>query len=429
MILCSKTLKKLGFCLSCLAVAFLFVLAGTGEAAAKRKPARARARPAQAYVAPYSDLVLDATTGRILHETDSASLRHPASLTKMMTLYLTFQAIEAGRVRLDTRLPVSANAARQAPSKLGLRPGQQIKVYDAILSVVTKSANDVAVVLAEGIGGSVPQFVAAMNAQARILGMRQTVFHNPSGLPDPDQVTTARDMATLAMALISHYPGFYPYFSRESFAYNGQVMANHNHLMSRYEGMDGIKTGYVNASGFNLVASAVHGQTRLVGVIFGGKSAAQRDRQMQSLLDDAFQGSASAPRKAPPAPREAALTMPTKDAPDEETTPVKKARHRTVREREIPIQEAAAGTAEAHAWGVQIGAFGDVLSARQLLLGLMNTMKPVLGAAQPSLQKLTMTDGSTVYRARFIGLDQASARAVCTHLIQKGQGCLVVSGS
>ncbi|MBF0161165.1 MAG: D-alanyl-D-alanine carboxypeptidase [Magnetococcales bacterium] len=251
---------------------------------AKRYP------PAVDSSAAYADLVMDAKTGRILHATHPDELRHPASLTKMMTLYLAFQALKSGQLRLDQQLPISQNAASQAPSKLGLRAGQQIRVEDALLGLVTKSANDATVVVAEALGGSEEQFARIMTKKARSMGMSRTVFRNPSGLPDPEQVTTARDMAILGYALVYHYPQYYPYFSREGFTYAGVHHNNHNHLMSRYQGMDGIKTGYIRASGFNLVASTVRGSTRLIGVVFGGRSAVARDNKMAALLDQAFAG-------------------------------------------------------------------------------------------------------------------------------------------
>ncbi|MEO5339737.1 MAG: D-alanyl-D-alanine carboxypeptidase [Magnetococcus sp. MYC-9] len=247
-----------------------------------------RARPAVDSSASYADLVMDAKTGRILHATNPDQLRHPASLTKMMTLYLAFQALKSGQLRLDQLLPVSQNAASQEPSKLGLQAGHQIRVEDALLGLVTKSANDATVVVAEALGGSEEQFARIMTSKARALGMHHTVFRNPSGLPDPEQVTTARDMAILGYALVYHHPQFYPYFSREGFTYAGVRHNNHNHLMSRYRGMDGIKTGYIRASGFNLVASTVRGPTRLIGVVFGGRSAVARDNKMAALLDQAF---------------------------------------------------------------------------------------------------------------------------------------------
>ncbi|MBF0136513.1 MAG: D-alanyl-D-alanine carboxypeptidase [Magnetococcales bacterium] len=256
----------------------------------KRQKAK-RAKHARAGVdssAGYADLVMDAKTGRVLHATNHDETRHPASLTKMMTLYLTFDALKSGQANLNQQLPVSQNASNQQPSRLGLRPGQEIRLEDALLGLVTKSANDATVVLAEAIGGSEEGFVRLMNNKARELGMSKTTFRNPSGLHDPEQVTTARDMAKLGYALVYHHPQFYPYFSREAFTYAGVRHNNHNHLMSRYEGMDGIKTGYIRASGFNLVGSTVRGSNRLIVVVFGGRSAVSRDNRMAELMDQAF---------------------------------------------------------------------------------------------------------------------------------------------
>ena len=247
-----------------------------------------RSRSAAKSTAGYADLVMDAKTGRILHATHPDELRHPASLTKMMTLYLAFNALKSGQLRLDQQLPISKNAASQEPSKLGLRAGSKIRVEDALLGLVTKSANDATVVVAEALGGSERQFARIMTKKARSLGMYRTVFRNPSGLPDSAQVSTARDMAILGYALVYHHPQFYPYFSLEGFTYAGVHYGNHNRLMRRYQGMDGIKTGYIRASGFNLVASTVRGSTRLIGVVFGGRSAAKRDNKMAALLDQAF---------------------------------------------------------------------------------------------------------------------------------------------
>ncbi|MEO5332078.1 MAG: D-alanyl-D-alanine carboxypeptidase [Magnetococcus sp. YQC-5] len=244
--------------------------------------------PAVDSTANYADLVMDGKTGRILHATSPDELRHPASLTKMMTLYLTFQAIKSGQLDLDQLLPVSQHASVQVPSKLGLRVGQKIRVEDALLGLVTQSANDATVVLAESLGGTEENFAQLMTGKARELGMSRTVFRNASGLPDPEQVTTARDMAILGYALINHHPQFYPYFKRSGFTYAGVRYNNHNHLMSRYHGMDGIKTGYIRASGFNLVASTVRGSTRLIAVVFGGRSSTARDNRMAALLDQSF---------------------------------------------------------------------------------------------------------------------------------------------
>ncbi len=236
----------------------------------------------------YASIVVDAGSGKVLESTNAQAERHPASLTKMMTLYLTFKALRQGTLRINQALPVSEYAAAQAPSKLGLTPGSVIRVRDAILGLVTQSANDAAVVLAEALGGSEGNFARKMTDQARALGMKQTVYRNASGLPDDDQITTARDMAILGRALFFNFPDYYRFFSTTSFSYRGRTYANHNHLMNRYHGMDGIKTGYIRASGFNLVASAVRGKTRLIAVIFGGNTARDRDRAMAALLDGTF---------------------------------------------------------------------------------------------------------------------------------------------
>ncbi len=236
----------------------------------------------------YADIVIEPNSGRVLHATNPNSPRHPASLTKMMTLYLTFKALKEDRLKMDQSLPISANAANQSPTKLGLKAGQFILVKDAISSIITLSANDSAVVLAEALGGSVAEFAVMMTQQAALLGMTQSHFYNPSGLPNPNQMTTAYDMAMLGSALIRHFPEYYDYFSLKTFNYGGETYHNHNHLMSRFPGMDGIKTGYIESSGFNLVASAKRGDTRLIGVVFGGSSTASRDQRMAQLLNQGF---------------------------------------------------------------------------------------------------------------------------------------------
>jgi D-alanyl-D-alanine carboxypeptidase len=245
------------------------------------------ATPAHA-AKPTTWIVIDASNGQVLNERDPDALNYPASLTKMMTLFLTFDALEHHRITLAQRFYVSEHAAIQRPSKLGLVPGSTIAVRDLILAVVTHSANDAAVVLAEGLGGTESAFAAKMNAEAQALGMTRTNFHNASGLPDPLQYTTARDLAKLALALYRTFPHEYRYFATEEFDYNGAIYTNHNHLMEAFAGMDGIKTGFINASGFNLAASAVRNNRRLIGVIMGGRTAQSRDMDMAELLDDAF---------------------------------------------------------------------------------------------------------------------------------------------
>jgi D-alanyl-D-alanine carboxypeptidase len=237
---------------------------------------------------PYSGLVVEVDTDRVLYEKNADELRHPASLTKMMTLYLVFEALANGELNEDTMFRVSRFAVMRPPSRLGLSAGEALSVRDGILALVTRSANDAASVIAEGVAGSESVFAAMMTDKARELGMSRTVFRNASGLPDPNQVTTARDMYRLGRALYKDFPEQYTYFSTPKFYYAGQGFENHNHLMERYPGMDGIKTGFINTSGFNLVASAKRGGRRLIGVVFGGPSAFRRDQHMKEILDDGF---------------------------------------------------------------------------------------------------------------------------------------------
>lgn len=243
---------------------------------------------ARTAAAGYAALIVEAETGRVLYAKNADVRNYPASLTKMMTLYMTFEALKAKRLTMDQALPVSARAAGMAPTKLGLRAGQTIKVEDAIYGLITKSANDAAVVLAEALGGSEIAFARMMTAKARKLGMDKTTFQNANGLPNRHQFSTARDMATLAVHLMNDFPREYAMFSTKSYNYKGQPLRNHNRMLSSYTGTDGIKTGYTRASGFNIVVSAVRNDHRLIGVIFGGSSAASRDQTVAGLLDKAF---------------------------------------------------------------------------------------------------------------------------------------------
>ncbi|MBM3202961.1 D-alanyl-D-alanine carboxypeptidase [Candidatus Woesearchaeota archaeon] len=241
-----------------------------------------------ASAAPYSALVAEIDSERPLFQRNADELRHPASLTKMMTLYLVFEALVRGEISKQTRLRASHFAVLRPPSRMGLVAGHSITVEQGILALVTRSANDAAATIAEGLGGSESAFAFLMNEKAQRLGMNHTLFRNASGLPDPRQVTTAWDMFRLAKALNKHFPQYYGYFSTPNFEYDGQNFGNHNHLLNAYPGADGIKTGFVNASGFNLVASARRGGYRLVGVVFGGNTAAARDTHMRHILDDGF---------------------------------------------------------------------------------------------------------------------------------------------
>ena len=238
----------------------------------------------ESYSPQFSSIIVDGNSGATLSANNPDGIRHPASLTKIMTLYLLFERLDAGKMKLDTEMDVSAHASEQAPTKLGLRPGQTIKVEDAIKGLVTRSANDAAVVIAEAISGDEDDFAKLMTRKARALGMTKTVYRNASGLPNDEQVTTARDQSTLGRAIQDRFPRYYRYFSTSVFNYRGQSIRNHNRLLGNVEGVDGIKTGYTRASGFNLVTSMRRGNRHLVGVVMGGRSGGSRDAIMRNLL-------------------------------------------------------------------------------------------------------------------------------------------------
>jgi D-alanyl-D-alanine carboxypeptidase len=243
-------------------------------------------RSEREYSPPYAAIVVDANTGKVLHAANADSVRHPASLTKIMTLYLLFEQLDAGKLKLDSRLRASEHAVDQDPTKLGLEPGQTIQVEDAIKAIVTRSANDVAVVIAEAIGRDEESFAALMTRKAHALGMTRTVYVNASGLPAEEQVTTARDQALLGRAIQDRFPRYYRYFSTTAFHYHGTTIRNHNHLLGSVEGVDGIKTGYTRASGFNLVSSMHRHNKHLVAVVMGGSSSGSRDAKMRELLQE-----------------------------------------------------------------------------------------------------------------------------------------------
>ena len=262
------------------------IVAATLVAASPAEAARKKKRPAGGgYSPPYAAMVVDARTGRALHAVNEDAPRIPASITKVMTLYLLFEQLERGRFSMDSDFTVSSYAARQAPSKIGFRPGETIAVRDAIMALITKSANDVAVAVAENVAGSEDEFARMMTARARSLGMSRTAFYNPHGLPhSPPNITTARDLTILARAIQERFPRYYPMFSARTFNFAGGSYRNHNQLLGRVEGVDGIKTGYTRLSGFNLMTSAKADGRHIVSVVLGGRSGAHRDRIMADLV-------------------------------------------------------------------------------------------------------------------------------------------------
>ena len=273
------------------------VIFTTDTADARRSRHRHHARHHQeardSYSPAFSSIIVDGNSGATLSANNPDASRHPASLTKIMTLYLLFERLDAGKMKLDTEMDVSEHASEQAPTKLGLRPGQSIAVEDAIKGLVTRSANDAAVVIAEAIAGDEGDFAKLMTRKARALGMTKTVYRNASGLPDDEQVTTARDQATLGRAIQERFPRYYRYFSTTAFNYHGHSIRNHNKLLGNVEGVDGIKTGYTRASGFNLVTSMRRGNRHLVGVVLGGRSGGSRDTIMRGLLAENLEKAAT----------------------------------------------------------------------------------------------------------------------------------------
>ena len=249
-----------------------------------RKAADKRVVHGPNYHPPYSAIVIDDNSGQVLHDDHADEPRHPASLTKIMTLYLLFEQLEAGTLKLDTPLRVSAFASLQPPTKLGLKPNQTVTVEDAIKALVTESANDAAVVVSEAIAGSEVEFAKVMTKKAKALGMMSTTYVNASGLPADEQITTARDQALLGRAIQEHFPGYYHYFATPSFRYHGLEMQNHNALLGQVEGVDGVKTGYTEASGYNLVASVHRKEKHLVAVVLGGTSKGMRNARMRELI-------------------------------------------------------------------------------------------------------------------------------------------------
>src|SRR5665811_493970 len=277
----------------------LAVAAITSDAEARGRRHRHRAAAAESYQPSYSSIVMDANSGAVMQATDADSPRHPASLTKIMTLYLLFERLEAGKIKLTTEMPASPHAAAQAPSKLGLKPGETIRVETAIRAIVTKSANDVAVFVSEALGGDESSFAKLMTAKAHALGMKHTTYRNASGLPEDQQITTARDQAILGRAIQDRFPNYYRYFSTRTFDFRGKEMRNHNHLLGSVEGVDGIKTGYIHDSGFNIVTSVRRNNRNIVAVVFGGRTANALDSAVRSLINNNV--NIAATKRTPPA--------------------------------------------------------------------------------------------------------------------------------
>jgi D-alanyl-D-alanine carboxypeptidase len=379
---------------------------------------------------------MDGDSGKIIEANNADVPNHPASLTKMMTLYLLFDALESGRVHLRDGMPVSVHAARQAPSKLGLSPGQTISVEDAILGLVTKSANDAAVVIAEYLGGTEPEFAAAMTRKARELGMTRTVFRNASGLPIAGQWSTPRDMAVLARALIRSHSREYHYFSTREFDYAGQVIPTHNHLLGNYAGADGIKTGYIASSGFNLVASAKRDGHRIIGVVFGGNTVRDRDRQMVALLDAGFAHIQGAPAPAVVALQgkadedDAADNAPAPANEEEAEDPQVAAVMQSLASAASAAQSAprpveGAGDADEAPWGIRLGAYGQRARAEQVVSVTFQRLGDLVAEGHSQVSA-TRQRHSVLYRAELVGLAESDAQRACKALRHHRAPCSVI---
>lgn len=357
--------------------------------------------PASSF-AKYASIVVDANTGRILHGTNIDTRNYPASLTKMMTLYLVFDDIKAGKLTLDTKFRASRRAARQPASKLGIRYNQTLTVQQAILALVTKSANDVATLIGENIAGSERHFALRMTAKARKLGMTRTTFRNASGLPHRGQLSTARDMAKLARALITNHPEFYSYFSIKHFKYKGHNYKNHNKLLTTYEGTDGIKTGYIRASGYNLVASAKRHDQRLIGVVFGGNSSKHRNRHMTSLLNKGFSMLDGGKARVP-------VVVASTNQRNHKTKPGSAVTRKTkIKNR----------------WAVQVGAFIRYAQAYEAARVAVDVAPSLLSYGQIKIVPLTKRNGRTLHRARIDGISKRQAYRACRTLKKKRKQCM-----
>ncbi len=424
------------------ALAVCAFLAATLLVALPSNPAQAR----------YASIVIDADTGQVLHSVNADTRNYPASLTKMMTLYMVFDALEKGKLTLNQKLPVSKRASGMPPSKLGLKVGDTIRVKDAILALVTKSANDVAVVVAEALAGKETTFAKVMTKRAKAIGMTRTTFRNASGLPNRGQKSTARDMAQLAKALMTDFPQYYHYFSTSRFSYKGRTYRSHNKLLKSYRGTDGIKTGYIRASGFNLVTSVERRNRRLIAVVFGGKTSKSRDRHMVKLLDRGFKKLASqGVRKIPKVPGRnpfqtplvtlqiATSTEESLPAAEAEPIPMETAANLPKRERPIkPVmpssQVATADSSEMPVevesltadWTVQVGAFSRFKTAHRNAKSAQARAPRALKGAKVAIRRVESTSLGTIYRSQLTGLYEAQARQACQALTAADMSCVVV---
>ena len=402
--------------------------------------------PAQA--AKYAAIVIEESSGRVLFARNADKARFPASLTKIMTLYLLFEELESGRMTMQTKLPVSRVAASRSPSKLYLKPGQSITVKQAIYALITKSANDVATVVGEALSGTEREFGKRMTRKARALGMTRTTFRNASGLPHSKQRTTARDMARLAIAIRRDFPQYFGFFKTKSFRWRGKRFGNHNKLLSNYSGTDGIKTGYIDASGFNLVATVERRGVRLIGVVFGGRSGRTRDAHMVEILDKSFKrvkpgdiraqlATASAsvvtalPKSLPkslPVPPPSPGILPVAPPPrktSKGSIDLALAGESGFLEGAPPSPDLKRSSSGPSKWSVQVGSFAKRANAHKAAAQARRVAVTVLGSTPARLTMVTRGN-IPLWRVRFHNLDETQARSACAVLFAKGRPCVAI---
>ncbi|MFC4171099.1 serine hydrolase [Microvirga sp. GCM10011540] len=369
----------------------------------------------------YAAIVWDITSGKVLYSDAADERRYPASLTKMMTLYVLFEDLERGRVKLNTPLKVSAHAAGQVPTKLGLRAGRTIAVEHAIKALVTRSANDAAVVIAENLAGSEKAFAERMTRTAHELGMANTQFRNASGLPDPGQVTTARDMMILGAALQVRFPRYYAYFKTRSFTYQGRTYRSHNRLVGKIKGVDGIKTGYIRASGFNLVTSARRGGRKVVAVVLGGRTAKSRDQHMASLISR-YLPKAQAGKGYAQEILMAVKRSPVMVASADPAVVTAAATATTTPMAEKSAPTAAGPAARSSGYAIQIGALPSSDAAVEMLKTAQSKYGDILEGVEPVTEPY-----KTFVRARFAGFtDRKAAQDACEKLREREVPCLAL---
>lgn len=377
-----------------------------------------------------SSIMLDAETGAVMYENNPDEVRYPASLTKLMTLYITFNALEHNHIKLSDKLKISKTAAGRSPSKLGVVAGQTISVKDAINAVIVKSANDCATVLAEHFSKNEAEFAILMTSTARRLGMKNTTFKNASGLPNSKQKTTARDMATLAMAVYHHFPQYYKLFSAQSFVYKGQTIKGHNNILKTFAGADGMKTGYTAASGFNIITSATRGNKRVIAVTMGHKFVNERDKKVALIMDkgldyinknekiDVASLTNLIENKAPvtqiaSAPKATAnASVKTKTMANASAT------------SKVSAEKYAIATSGNYA--VQVGSFSNYQRAKNYALTIKNKIAKQYAVHDVKIETINANNG-TLYRSKVVGLAKNDARKICQNMKRNKQACIVVA--